>query len=85
MEEKKIVTWALIVLFLSLTMVYSLVYMKKTEVFTSSPPSQREVVEQVEPFTPSDVTTYIKEEKKEEKSDATDVLIVDMRNGGTTI
>jgi hypothetical protein len=35
-EEKKIVSWALIILFLSLTIVYSLVYMRKREVFLVS-------------------------------------------------
>jgi preprotein translocase subunit SecG len=35
-EEKKIVSWALIILFLSLTIVYSLVYMRKKDVFVNT-------------------------------------------------
>jgi hypothetical protein len=32
-KEKQIVTWSLVTLFLSLTIVYALTYMRKTEVF----------------------------------------------------
>ncbi|MDR2190215.1 MAG: hypothetical protein LBP53_03325 [Candidatus Peribacteria bacterium] len=34
-EEKKIVSWSLVILFLALTIVYSLAYMKKAELFTA--------------------------------------------------
>jgi preprotein translocase subunit SecG len=35
-EEKKVVTWSLVILFLSLAIVYSLAYMRKTDIFTDS-------------------------------------------------
>jgi hypothetical protein len=34
-EEKKIVTRSLVILFLSLTIVYALAYMRKIEIFTA--------------------------------------------------
>ncbi|MDR0282805.1 MAG: hypothetical protein LBI53_06045 [Candidatus Peribacteria bacterium] len=33
-EEKKIVTWSMVILFLSLAIVYSLMYMRNAEFFT---------------------------------------------------
>ena len=41
MQEKKIVTWSLIILFLSLTIVYSLAYVRKTDVFTAGQETQK--------------------------------------------
>ncbi|MDR2416144.1 MAG: hypothetical protein LBD75_06145 [Candidatus Peribacteria bacterium] len=41
-EEKKIVSWALIILFLSLTIIYSLVYMRKREVFLVNEDSKQQ-------------------------------------------
>ncbi|MDR0369728.1 MAG: hypothetical protein LBH96_04400 [Candidatus Peribacteria bacterium] len=35
-EDKQIVTWSMIILFLALTIVYSLVYMKKSDFFTNA-------------------------------------------------
>lgn len=75
-EEKKIVTWSLISLFLSLTIVYSLVYLRKTEVFTSLEPIQEEVL-------PSVDTVKEKIEVIEEKSDTSGAFIVNMGTENT--
>ncbi|MDR2540983.1 MAG: hypothetical protein LBD11_04305 [Candidatus Peribacteria bacterium] len=39
-EEKKIVTRSLVILFLSLTIVYALAYMRKTDIFTAGQDTQ---------------------------------------------
>jgi preprotein translocase subunit SecG len=44
-EEKKIVTWSLVILFLSLAIVYSLAYMRKTDVFTNDPEIQKQEIQ----------------------------------------
>ena len=36
-EDKQIVTRSMVILFLTLTIVYSLVYMRKSDLFTASP------------------------------------------------
>lgn len=36
-EDKQIVTWSMVILFLALTIVYSLVYMRKSDLFIYEP------------------------------------------------
>jgi preprotein translocase subunit SecG len=40
MQEKKIVTWCLVVLFVALMIVYTLMYMRNVEIFTAPVASQ---------------------------------------------
>ena len=46
-ENKKVITWSLIVLFLSLSIVYSLTYQKKESLFKSTIKSWNEITNQI--------------------------------------
>ncbi len=46
-EEKKIVTWSMVILFLSLAIVYSLMYMRNAEFFTQGQMQHQQKSEEI--------------------------------------
>ena len=67
-ENKKVITSSLIVLFLSLSMVYSLTYMKKATLFKAAARNWNEIVKQTES---QDVWTLTKDEDTSDTSKET--------------
>ncbi|MDR0860451.1 MAG: hypothetical protein LBO09_05815 [Candidatus Peribacteria bacterium] len=74
-EEKKIVTRSLIILFLSLTIVYALAYMRKTDIFTAGQDT----------LSPDEVSTQSQIENQNTNPAIIDITATTLNSGTLTI
>jgi preprotein translocase subunit SecG len=84
LEEKKVVSWSLATLFLALMIVYTLMYMKKVEVFISPSPEEDMVETPVNATVHHSDTNDITTVNNGENTANSDVAVVNMHNEPTS-